>query len=166
MHDPTVPMSPDALPQQRLVAVRDLPPRPEGFEYHEADDDLPEGLDRYSEPDYALFLCQLEWAWSPMNNAIHAFYLEPCDQHWLLWIRWFDDDTLPWGWRWYLQGWAQRIPGVDDRTAAFHAIIDHWRGQKAEGYDPHHWINEEGEFNAADLEAIVRVVWPEARDDG
>jgi len=166
MHKPTVPMTPEALPQQRVVAVRGLPPRPEGFTYHSENDDRPPVLRRVQHTRNGEFLCQTEWAWSPMHNAIHAYYFNPRRDHWLLWVRWFDDEGSPWGWRWWFVGWAPRLPGVDDRTAAIHLLAGHWREQRENSdLDPPHWINELGEFDAADLRAITRYVWPEDESD-
>jgi hypothetical protein len=70
MKQPRIPMHPSALPQQRLYVVEDLPPRPEQFvtccDYgiaSTAEIQLPT-----RKPNSARHLCQLEWAWSPMNN--------------------------------------------------------------------------------------------------
>ena len=127
MQTPHLPMSVEDLPQQRLTAVRDLPPRPEGLAWHNEGAPRPRALERASYPIKAHYLFYVEWAWSPMHNAFHAYYLNPRRDHWLLWLRWFDDGDLPWRWRWYLLGWAKRLCDVDDRTAAFHLMIDHWR---------------------------------------
>ncbi|MEE4175181.1 MAG: hypothetical protein V2I57_13095 [Xanthomonadales bacterium] len=161
MHHPTVPMTPEALPQQRLTAVRDLPPRPEGLVFQHEGRPRPKALQRASFPRNATFLGQVEWAWSPMHNAIHSHYLATRRDYWIIWVRWFDDGDCPWGWRWWFQGWARRIHGVDERTAAVHLLADLWREQRDDmGYDHFHWINEEGEFDAADLAAIGRLAWP------
>jgi hypothetical protein len=73
---------------------------------------------------------------------------------------------LPPRWRWWFQGWARRVPGVDERTAAVHLLADCWREQRdSQGYDHYHWINEEGEFDTADLDAIARLVWPGSQQE-
>ena len=167
MFEPTVPMSPDALPQQRVIAVRDLPPRPERLVFQHEGQPRPKALERVTFPREATFLCQTEWAWSPMHNAIHSHYLSARRDYWLIWVRWLDDEYWPPRWRWWFQGWARRQRGVDERTAAFHLLADCWREQRdSQGYDHFHWINEEGEFDAADLAAIGRLVWPAAHADG
>ena len=162
MHNPTVPMTPEALPQQRLVVVRDLPARPAGLQFHGENLPRPAALLRASYPRNGLFLCQTEWAWSPMNNSIEAFYLNGRSRHWCLWLRFFDDDNFPWRWRWYFLGWSPRRQSHDPRAVAFHLMIDYWSEQRDEqGLDHFHWVNETGEFDTADLGAIGRTVWEE-----
>lgn len=160
MYDPNVPMTPDEIPQQRLYAVSHLPPRPDGFEgdcvFYGG---VPEELARASHPRKADFLFSAEWAWSPMHNRIHAYYFNPRRRWWLLWARYFDDNELPWRWRWFLYGVARRLPGVDDRTAAIHLMIDAWRNE--DGLDRYHWIDETGAFSVGDVAAIEEAVWPE-----
>ncbi len=166
MHDPKVPMTPETLPQQRLTAVRDLPPRPEGLVFEHEGRPRPRALQRARFPREANFLCQVEWAWSPMHNAIHSHYLCTRRDYWIIWVRWLDDEFWPPRWRWWFQGWARRVKGVDERTAAFHLLADLWREQRDDqGYDHFHWINEEGEFDAADLAAIGRAVWEGGASD-
>ncbi len=165
MHKPTVPMVPGALPQQRLALVKDLPPRPSNFQGDFVFwGDVPEALARASHPRKATFLFTAEWAWSPMHNRIHAYYFNPRRSWWLLWARYFDDNEIPWRWRWFLYGVARRLPGVDDRTAALHLLVDSWRGE--DGLDRPHWLDETGAFSVADVNAVSRVVWPEEVSDG
>ncbi len=168
MFEPTLPMTPEALPQQRLVAVRELPPRPKDFAFQHEGRPRPKSLERASYPRDARFLCQVEWAWSPMHNVAHSYYVSTRRDYWLLWVRWFDDDAWPGSWRWWFEGWARRHQGVDERTAAFHLLADRWCFERDDtDRDRYHWINQEGEFSTADLSAIARVVWPEeVSDDG
>ncbi|MEM1412761.1 MAG: hypothetical protein AAGH19_10435 [Pseudomonadota bacterium] len=159
MFDPTVPLTPSALPQQRIVAVRDLPPRPEGLVYQHEDRPRPKALQQVSHPREATFLCQVEWAWSPMHSAIQAHYLGTHGDYWTVWFRWLD--VTSWEWHWHFDGWAHRKAAVSERTAACHLLADQWREQRdGLGHDHYHWINEEGLFDTADIDAIGRMVWP------
>lgn len=104
MSDSNIPMSPEALPQQRLHLVVDLPPRPVGFDViHVEVDGNPPGCHswRLEEaalpprfPSRATYLLQAEWASSPMHNWINAYYISSNKQHthWFLWGR---DSCIP-----------------------------------------------------------------------
>ena len=110
-----------------------------------------DAVDPGEQLELTTFLGQVEWAWSPMHNAIHAHYLATRRDYWTVWVYWFDDNASPWRWRWWFQGWARRVKGVDERTAAFHLLTDLWCEQRdSMSYDHFHWINQEGIFDAAE----------------
>ena len=158
---PTLPMSPSALPQQRLSLVVDMPPRPAGFRFGVGYGDFPEGVvPRQGVPRSPRYLVQTEWAQTPMNSGVDAFYLQARRKVWVLWTRSLDDNAYPWRWDWLAIGWCDRR-GVDERAAASHLLLEYWRFQaRREGRgptrNPHDWINEEGFLSIADVRAIVR----------
>ncbi|MEJ2535335.1 MAG: hypothetical protein P8008_07730 [Gammaproteobacteria bacterium] len=167
-HKPNLPASPSALPLQRLHAVVGLPPRPPGFQgfCSWVDDEPPElrGLDDPCDPVY---LCQVEWAWSPMHGRIQACYLETQPEHWLLWTRFPDDEAGFDEWSWCLHAWADRIAGVADDAAAAHLLLDAWAAEaRWNDLDRFHWMNEAGALDVAEVHAIARAVWPEAPETG
>ena len=77
-HTSCIPMTPDALPKQRLNEVVGLPEKP---------DDLNVliqwtngiGSKKYPKgtPRKLTFVCSVEWAWSPMNNRNANYYINP-----------------------------------------------------------------------------------------
>lgn len=71
--EPTIPMSPTELPQQRLNPVVELPPRPESFDSKIgwkalSEEHLPKGG-----PRNATHLGQVEWAWSPAHSRVSSY---------------------------------------------------------------------------------------------
>ena len=157
--DPKIPMSPTQLPQQRIHEVVDLPKRPDPFDcivgYGAVPDDIiPKQVSRC-----AIYLCQVEWAWSPAHNRLDSYYLNKGRTHWSLWSRYLDDNDCPWKWVWVPVGCVP-LAGLDDRTAAIHLLIDFWRFDANEGgVDEFHWINEAEYLSIAELAAIAREVW-------
>ena len=164
-HTPNLPMTPDALPRQKLYLVANLPPRPEGFQGFSAlfgPEPVPPELQKARYPVNCDYLCQVEWAWSPMHSRVAAWYLNPRRRHWLLWERYFDDNCDPWRWRWSLYGWAQRRPGETAEQVAPHLLIDALRNEVHDcDLDQWHWINETGTLSVGAIEAVGGVVWPE-----
>ena len=155
--DPKIPMSPTQLPQQRIHEVVDLPERPDPFDcivgYGAVPDDIiPKQVSRW-----AIYLCQVEWAWSPMHNRLDAYYLHSGRKHWLLWNRYWDDN---WGkWEWIVAASVAK-KGMSERQAAVHLLIDFWKEEAEENYvDHYHWINEDAYISVAELAAIAREVW-------
>ena len=100
-HTSYIPMTPDALPKQRLNEVVGLPEKP---------DDLNVliqwtngiGSKKYPKgtPRKLTFVCSVEWAWSPMNNRIANYYINPKPWGWALWDNRLDDHDVPWRWWW------------------------------------------------------------------
>jgi hypothetical protein len=105
-------------------------------------------------------LVQVEWAQTPVNNGINAFYLQARKKYWVLWLRTFDDNSYPWQWNWQAIGYCCRT-NVDKGVAAKHLLLEYWKftGDPDENsvddqlFD---WINEEGLLSIADVRAIVR----------
>ena len=94
---PKIPMSPSELPQQRLVEVVELPARPNPFRFQVGYGGFPaEVLPKQGVPRSPRYLFQCEWAEGPGNGSVDAFYLHARKKHWLLWLRYLDENADPW----------------------------------------------------------------------
>lgn len=154
---PVVPMTLTAFPQQRVLPVASLPDRPDPFEpvlgYHL---EIP-GARFEGGPSAPIYLCQMEWAWSPMHSRLHAYYLSRFRQLWILWVYWFDDNWETWEW-----GAVAYVPRrqASLREAAVHLLVDHFCMERdEEEMDQFHMINEEGELTLSDVRTIGLWVW-------
>jgi len=158
MKKPTIPMSPDQLPQQRVYEVVGLPERPVPFDAI-ADYGLPEGTACKGRPRGARFLCQVEWAWSPMHNRISAYYLNRGRTHWSVWIfdpRAHEPSGDP---RWVPVACVPRAQATG-HEAAVHLLLEAWMMEKAcLGLDAFHWISAADTLRVAELHAIATRVW-------
>ena len=154
-----VPMSPEQLPQQRIVEVVTLPPAPANFEPvtdWRALEELPIDHDT---PVRETFLVALEWAWSPMHNRLQGFSLERHNSgYWLLWsyfVDFVENDEHPW-----VLSAACRQEGLVERTAAIHLVIAALtEGRNFEELDHYHWIADDGFVTPAEMREIGRRVW-------
>jgi hypothetical protein len=158
--EPTVPMTPAALPQQRLSLVVGLPQRPEPFAFAVGYGGFPPGVvPARGVPRSPVFLVQTEWADTPTNNGVEAYYLQARRKVWLLWLRTLDDNRIPWGWNWQAVGYCPRR-GVSEAVAARHLLLEYWRFNMADGGrpDPLDWIDQEGMLSVSDIRAIVRAL--------
>ena len=156
---PKIPMSASELPQQRIHEVVSLPDRPSGFSSYISYGYLPEGTVSINPPRNAIYLCQVEWAWSPAHNRLDCYYLNRGRTHWSLWSRYFDDNDYPWKWVWGPIGCVP-FADWDERTVAIHLLIDFWRFDAKEGdVDQFHWINEDAYLSVEELAAMAREVW-------
>jgi hypothetical protein len=156
-HEPKIPMRPEDLPQQRIHEVVGLPGRPAEFNFAVgygcvSKDSLPEaGISS------ATFLCQVEWAWSPMNNRIDAYYLHRGRSDWSLWTKYWDDDCGKWE-----PGGLGTVNrrGVNQKQAATYLLLEFWKFDAQDTYvDCYHWINQNGYLSVAEVSAIAREVW-------
>ena len=154
---PQIPMSPNELPQQSIHEVVSLPKRPEPFDCHVGYGGVPEDIIPKQAARTSIYLCQVEWAWSPMHNRLDAYYLHRGRSHWLLWTRYWDDN---WGkWEWIV---AACVPkkDVSERQAAVHLLMEFWKEEAEENdVDQFHWINADAYLSVAELAAIAREVW-------
>ena len=77
-HNSYIPMTPDALPNQRLNEVVGLPQKPDDLNVliqwtnGIVPNKYPKGT-----PRKLTFVCSVEWARSPMNNRIANYYINP-----------------------------------------------------------------------------------------
>ena len=159
---PRVPMSPAALPQQRLSLVVGLPGRPEPFRFRVGYGGFPAGVVlRQGVPRSPAFLVQTEWADTPMNSGVEAYYLQARQKHWVLWLRSLDDNEIPWTWHWLAIGYCDRR-GVTEAVAARHLLLEYLKFRAGDGgwqrRDPMDWINQEGLLSVADLRAIAHAL--------
>ena len=156
-NEPKIPMSPSQLPQQRLYEVVGLPERPERFEFDVGYGCSTTGGMPKTGLKNSTYLCQVEWAWSPMHNRLDAYYLHRGRSEWSLWSKYWDDN---WGrWEYVCVGTANRS-GVSMKQAAVHLLLEFWKHDAKESdVDEFHWINEEDYLSVSDLGAIARVVW-------
>jgi hypothetical protein len=161
---PKIPMLPSEVPQQRISEVISLPPRPTHFDFKVGYGDFaPDAVPKQGVPRSPELLVQTEWAETPMNNGIEAFYLQARKKYWVLWLRFFDDNSDPWQWHWRAIGHCIR-ENVDRKAAATHLLLEYWKFKGSldgdhivdEGFD---WINEEGLLSIADVRAIVRELF-------
>ena len=155
--EPHIPMSPDELPQQRIKEVIGLPERPSQFDFDVGYGCSPKDGAPASGLENATYLCQTEWAWSPMHSRVDAYYLLKGTSEWSLWSKYWDDN---WGeWQYICIGTVHRR-GVDQRQAAIYLLLEFWECDVKENYlDEFHWINETGYLDVAELSAIAREVW-------
>ena len=73
--EPKIPMSPTELPQQRIHEIVGLPERPAEFNCEVGYGVFQDGAFPKNAPTNSTYLCQVEWAWSPMHNRLDAYYL-------------------------------------------------------------------------------------------
>ena len=156
---PRIPMLPDELPQQRIHEVVGLPERPDPFNSKVGLWDYAASEAPKNPPRSPLYLCQVEWAWSPMHNRIAAYHLHRGRTHWSLWWSYLDENEGGWGW--ITVGCVHRR-GVSEKQAAVHLLLDYWNDEIVESYLDHfHWINEEHYLSIAEIMAIAKEVWGE-----
>ena len=113
-------------------------------------------------PKSATFLCQVEWAWSPMNNRVADYYLsqDTTRTKWVLWSSLLNDHERPW--RWYTIDSVQVLPrrGISKETAAMVLLTTYFEWQeRAELLDRYHWINSEGFFDVGDIQLTADIAW-------
>lgn len=155
--DPSIPMLPSELPQQRIHEVVELPERPKPFRSKVGLWNYPSKRVPKDRPRKPIYLCQVEWAWTPMNNRIAAYHLHRGRTHWSLWWSYWDDNE--WGWGWIAVGCVHRR-GVSEKQAAVYLLHDYWLdSMEDEGLDHFHWINEEQYLSVAEVMAIAKGVW-------
>ena len=157
VHEPKLPITPSALPQQKIHEVLDLPKRPEEFVSYVGFGTWPSvALPKTGLAD-ATYLCQVEWAWSPAHNRIDAYYLHCGIEEWSLWIKHWDDNRGEW--QENCCGTVERND-VQENEAAVYLLLDFWSSELQENnLDHFHWINEVGYFSFAEIAAISREVW-------
>ena len=77
-HTSFIPMTPDVRPKQRLNEVIGLPAKPDDLNILiEWKDPITSKHYPKGTPRKLTFVCSVEWAWSPMNNRIANYYINP-----------------------------------------------------------------------------------------
>lgn len=160
MRHPRIPMLPTELPQQRVALVIPLPPCPASFQIrlHREVPLGPADCPR-TMPSSGLYLCQLEWAISPMYSPLTAYYLSTnrSRKHWLLWTWAWDDNWERW--EVALQAYGPRR-GVPIKTAALYllrAVLAH--GEARQGLRRFDWIAKDWYLEVPEILAVAREVW-------
>ena len=154
-----VPMTKDQFPQQRLYEVVHLPEKPENLNIHvdwlnPLQKKRPKGS-----PRKLIYLCGVEWAWSPAHSRMDHYYLNLKPDHWFMWNHWLDDHSNPWRWEWIFLSYANHVGG-DIKTIATHMVMDFWNNDRDhQGLDHFHLISDTGLLSVDDVKAIGRKVW-------
>jgi hypothetical protein len=159
-NQPIVPLSPALLPQQRIYEVMDVPGWPSGVEPFVAYPNRVEldGLPKRRAHN-AIDLCQVEWAWSPMNGRVDAYCLSRGRRHWLLWLGALNDSETPWRWDWSIVAGVHHR-NLDERVAAQNLLRAFWMYDRDQGdCGRFHWINSTAYLEIAVVRAIARSVW-------
>jgi hypothetical protein len=155
---PSLPLTPEQLPRQRLVEVVDLPSVPAEFEptvclFWMPDDILPK-----TRPRKMGFLGTVEWAWAPGASRIETYWLHAARRHWVVWMQdrdWTNDPEY----QWQVAAYVSRA-GVTPEQAAPHLIAARWREERDEReLDHFHFVSNEGALTVPVWMAIGRAVW-------
>jgi hypothetical protein len=158
IRNPKIPMLPTELPQQRIHEVVDLPERPDQFDNCEIDYSALSSCNLPKNgPSKSTYLCQVEWAWSPMHNRLDAYYLHRGLTHWVLWSKYWDDNWMKWE-----QVAIGCVPhrGVTQKQAAVYLLLEFWAfDAKESDVDHYHWINEDAFLSVSEVAEIARVIW-------
>ena len=120
---PKIPMTPNILPQQRIQEVVSLPELPAGVAVSN-DGPFPKGSVPEKPSSTSIYLCQVEWSWSPRNNRTSAYYLHRGRSHWSLWERWPDDNLGNEG-VWEVKACCEK-KNVPEKVAAIQLLIARW----------------------------------------
>ena len=152
-YEVTIPALPQALPQQRIKFVVDMPTPSDGFRLSLGS---AAGIAK-RRPHNADFLCQLEWAWSPLSGRIENFYLSRGRKFWALWCSSYDDN---------FDKWDSSVQAHCDKCISFSdaamlmmsAYLSHDRD--AFQLEKYHWIGRTGLLDVSEIDAVARAVWP------
>jgi hypothetical protein len=157
---PTIPMTPEEVPRQRLHLVAELPARPQGFSAKcDFVDPMPDNKRPGGSPRNTLYIGSVEWAGSPMHTRFDSYYLNPRGAYWLLWIHWQDDNDWNLSWKWTLYAYGEKR-GIDERTAATYLLMDAWAAERESANLDHYFlVDETGLLSMADISEIARQVW-------
>jgi len=125
---------------------------------------LAEDIAPSSMPRSARYVGQVEWAWSPMNMRIDAYYLSMCrhHRHWVLWVKGYNDNWSRWMGLSALAV-ASRA-GLPVYAAARPMLHECWMQERDGGLDRFHWVNESRLLDAGELAEVAAAVWGDAAD--
>ena len=154
-----VPMFPEQIPQQRLNKVVTLPDKPKNFQVN-VDYDVPLKKNRpVGSPRKLIYLCGVEWAWSPAHNRMDHYYLNLKPNQYFLWNHYLDDLSNPWKWEWLFLSYANKCD-EDFKKISTHMLIDFWEKERDfQGLDHYHFIDNTGLLDVEDVQAIAREIW-------
>ena len=154
-----VPILSEQIPHQRLNEVVTLPEKPANFQVN-VDYDVPLKKNRpVGSPRKLIYVCGVEWAWSPAHNRMDHYYLNLKPNHFYLWNHFLNDQDIPWKWEWSFLSYAPRCQG-DLKTISIYMILDFWKKElKFHGLDHYHFIGNTGLLNVEDIQAVAREIW-------
>ena len=76
-----------------MRSARTSPERPKPFRFGVGYGGFPRGVvPRQGVPRSPVFLVQTEWAQTPNNYGVEAYYLQARTAYWVLWLRMLDDN--------------------------------------------------------------------------
>jgi len=156
-----IPMSPEEVPIQGYRIDVPLPPRPEDFKPVAFNYEAHKQLVPLKRPPSATCLAQLEWAWSPMNNAILKFHLSLNREktHWIGWYSAFNDCEFPCHWE-TVPYFIAENHGENRDVMSVHMLAEMLADlMGVSEYDRFHWINDGGYLGVPRVEAIGDLVW-------
>ena len=159
-HTSFIPMTPDARPNQRLNVVRCVADKPNDLDvFIQWKNPIPYKHYPKGTPRKLIFVCSVEWAWSPMNNRIANYYINPKPWGWALWDNRLDDHDVPWSWWWDFLAYSWKTR-AGQKTIAAQMLLASWKDEAEQDYlDHYHWINNTGCLDVEDVQAIAREVW-------
>jgi len=110
-------------------------------------------------PRSARYVGQVEWASSPMNMRIDAYYLSMCSRHrhWVLWLKGYDDNWSEWMAPQVVAA-APRC-GLDAGSAAKLLLAHYWDQERENQLDAFHWVNSGGILDAGELNEVAVAAW-------
>ena len=154
-----VPMLPEQIPPQRLNEVVNLPAKPNDLKVY-VDNDVPLKINRpVAWPRKLIYLCGVEWAWSPAHNRMDHYYLNLKPNYFFLWNHYLDDLSIPWKWEWLFLSYASKCKG-DLKAISTHMLLKYWETEcEDQGLDHYHFIGNTGLLNVEDIQALAREIW-------
>ena len=154
-----VPMLPEQIPHQRLNEVVTLPEKPANFQVN-VDYDVPLKKNRpVGSPRKLIYVCGVEWAWSPAHNRMDHYYLNLKPNHFFFWNHFLDDHSVPWKWEWSFLSYAAKCEG-DLKSISTYMLLDFCQKEaKFQGLDHYHFIGNSGLLDVEDIQAVAREIW-------
>ena len=156
---PPIPWSMDNFPQQRINAVRNLPPKPKHL-YFKSVYLKPHNARSIKRKRLLKYLGGVEWSWTPAHQRIDHYYLASSKKYWMLWNHILIYITDPWRWEWHLLSICKRTYNIDTKTIAIHLLKTQWEyDYKEKEVDHYHFVSVTDYFDVEDFQAIGRAVW-------
>ena len=154
---PTIAMTLNQLPLQRIHEVAALPPEPADFQPVVCYGSDALGIFPKRRPSRMHYLGSTEWAWGPMNSRITAYHLHRGGSHCLLYLQDLDPNDPQYEW---VVGAYAAISNKDPRQVAIHLMLALWKDEASIcDLDHFHWVNQSGLLTVADWMAVGRAVW-------
>jgi hypothetical protein len=108
------------------------------------------------------FLCTLQWSWSPVNERRESYYLQRTPDHWILWLKQYDDNYEECGKPSAVARCLRDELGEDSKSAAMTllaAVLKEGIRQFDSELDRFHEVIDTGLLCESDLDAIGDIVW-------